>query len=353
MFVEELTNKILQTYTAFERIYKKRYQCLGDEKKLHDYVDSIPYRYIAENDLLLPEKLIPRFRKEGGEIYQNEPLVFQTTQEKILIEKHPRYMAEFWHNHAMFELLYMYRGNCHNAFEDTTYFLHEGEALLIAPRINHKVGVFDDSILLNIKLSPLLFHATFAHYRKGHEKFTDFLNSALQADAYHPYFAFLEQNAPAVRQLARAFYAEEYQRRAYMEDELLAYAGLFFTELLRSGGRQILAETTHNNLKKFGEISQVIQTNFRTVTLAGLADTFHYSAPYLSRLIHRYTGATFQHIVQTLRLVHAAEALRGTSQHVSEIAIDCGYQSDEHFIRLFKRNYGLTPLQYRKQHARQ
>ena len=41
--------------------------------------------------------------------------------------------------------------------------------------------------------------------------------------------------------------------------------------------------------------------------------------------------------------------LRETEQTVETVAAEVGYENVEHFNRLFKKNYGVTPVQYRKQ----
>jgi transcriptional regulator GlxA family with amidase domain len=49
------------------------------------------------------------------------------------------------------------------------------------------------------------------------------------------------------------------------------------------------------------------------------------------------------------RLMHARQLLRTTDKAVSDIAIECGFENNSHFSRLFKENYSISPLQYRKQ----
>ena len=56
---------------------------------------------------------------------------------------------------------------------------------------------------------------------------------------------------------------------------------------------------------------------------------------------------TFQEAVRAVRLKKAASALVKTGQTVEAIAESVGYESVEHFNRLFKKIYGMTPVQYR------
>jgi AraC-like DNA-binding protein len=49
------------------------------------------------------------------------------------------------------------------------------------------------------------------------------------------------------------------------------------------------------------------------------------------------------------RLSHARHLLRTSDKPVADIAFECGFENNSHFSRLFKENYNISPLQYRKQ----
>lgn len=53
-------------------------------------------------------------------------------------------------------------------------------------------------------------------------------------------------------------------------------------------------------------------------------------------------------LLQNLRLEQAALLLLRTENNIPDIAYACGYESPEHFIRIFHRRYQLSPLQYRR-----
>ena len=101
------------------------------------------------------------------------------------------------------------------------------------------------------------------------------------------------------------------------------------------------------------EIINYIQNDYKNVTLDVLSDTFHLSKPYLSKYIKEKSGITFQEVVKEARMKKAKELLRETNYTVETVAAEVGYETVEHFNRLFKRNYGMTPIQYRKQTKKQ
>ncbi len=58
---------------------------------------------------------------------------------------------------------------------------------------------------------------------------------------------------------------------------------------------------------------------------------------------------TFQDVVKEARMARARALLRETDQTVEAVAAEAGYENVEHFNRLFKKCYGMTPVQYRRQ----
>ncbi|MDE6964588.1 MAG: AraC family transcriptional regulator, partial [Lachnospiraceae bacterium] len=79
------------------------------------------------------------------------------------------------------------------------------------------------------------------------------------------------------------------------------------------------------------------------------AGQFHLSAPYLSKYIKEHTGATFQDAVKKARMKKARALLKETNQTVESIAASVGYETVEHFNRLFKKTYDITPVQFRRE----
>lgn len=95
------------------------------------------------------------------------------------------------------------------------------------------------------------------------------------------------------------------------------------------------------------EITNYIQVNYKEVTLDKLAEKFFLSKPYLSKYIKEKSGQTFGDILKEIRMKKATSMLRSTSNTVESIAEAVGYQNVEHFNRLFKKMFMMTPVQYR------
>ena len=99
--------------------------------------------------------------------------------------------------------------------------------------------------------------------------------------------------------------------------------------------------------KRMVEIMNYIQSNYLSVTLEGLSDKFYLSKPYLAKYIKEKSGMTFGELVKNVRLKKAKTLLKTSSMTVESIALSVGYQNVEHFNRLFKKAFNMTPVQFR------
>ncbi len=112
---------------------------------------------------------------------------------------------------------------------------------------------------------------------------------------------------------------------------------------------QLVKETGEKHCKdeRLTDIINYININYLTVTLDELAEQFHLSKPYLSKYIKDKSGKTFGELVKNVRMKKARTLLKSSSMTVEAISDAVGYQNVEHFTRLFKQKYKMTPVQFR------
>jgi len=85
----------------------------------------------------------------------------------------------------------------------------------------------------------------------------------------------------------------------------------------------------------------------RTFSLGEMAESVNLSPPYFCYLFKTITGVPPAKYLKTLRMQQAATLLTTTFLSVKEIVSRVGCTDESHFVRDFKRLYGVTPSEYR------
>ena len=81
-----------------------------------------------------------------------------------------------------------------------------------------------------------------------------------------------------------------------------------------------------------------------TISVEQVADRFHMSVSYFSKLFNEYAGMTFPEFVNDLRLSYAKELLQSNPNlNVKRIAELCGFSTTSYFSQQFKKKFGVSP----------
>lgn len=108
-------------------------------------------------------------------------------------------------------------------------------------------------------------------------------------------------------------------------------------------------EKKDKDIRPVREVKAYLEENYhQEISLNDLADMVSLNASYLSALFKKETGMTYTEYVMFCRLEKAKELLADTGKSIAEIADAVGYHDTRHFSKLFTRNIGLKPSEYRK-----
>lgn len=147
--------------------------------------------------------------------------------------------------------------------------------------------------------------------------------------------------------------AEREGDRAERECSLLT--SLLFSELMsdlhaaRGAGEARQTSSRHVN-----EIEQYVNANlYKRITLADVASAVFLSPRQISRIVAAEYGCSLSELVTAKKLDAAQMLLRNTDMSVSAIAAEVCVGAENYFFRLFKKRFGVSPLQYRLQAKKQ
>jgi AraC-like DNA-binding protein len=107
-----------------------------------------------------------------------------------------------------------------------------------------------------------------------------------------------------------------------------------------------------SNVMRLEATLQYLRENFaEPLPLPVVARKAGFSVPTFSRVFRRATGTSFLTYVRAIRVEHAKNLIVTTPMSIDQIAQACGFQSQHHLIRSFKKTTNQTPGAYRKAHA--
>jgi AraC-like DNA-binding protein len=151
-------------------------------------------------------------------------------------------------------------------------------------------------------------------------------------------------------------------RLQQMKSELQEQS-LGFVEMLNTLLTQLFMDTlrlmTPNNSPNPVESHPLLIDVFRAIeqnyqqyrfSLSDVAKTVRLSPAYLTDLVRRKTGKTVVGWIVEYRMSAARRLLETTTQPITQIAIEIGYEDTGYFIRQFRRLHGITPKAWRDRH---
>jgi AraC family transcriptional regulator len=84
------------------------------------------------------------------------------------------------------------------------------------------------------------------------------------------------------------------------------------------------------------------------LTLHDMAQSVGLSTAHFSQLFRQSTGESPHQFVLRHRVERAQELLRAAEARVLDVAVACGFKTQQHFARVFRRMYGASPTEYRQ-----
>ncbi len=92
---------------------------------------------------------------------------------------------------------------------------------------------------------------------------------------------------------------------------------------------------------------EYIRENYSEVNATDVASHCGLSYSYFSRIFKKIMHKSFNEYLNYVRLTEAERLLAGTELEITEIALETGFSSTSYFIDKFKKQFGVTPKQFR------
>lgn len=129
-------------------------------------------------------------------------------------------------------------------------------------------------------------------------------------------------------------------------------------DLSTSRNMLTLSDTSFNNQpinynsRRIEKVFEYLSQNYnKPITLADVAKIANMPEVSFSRFIKKRTGKTFIDSLNEIRLGHASRMLIDTTNTISEIAYNCGFNNISNFNRVFKKKKNITPKDFRENYS--
>ena len=136
--------------------------------------------------------------------------------------------------------------------------------------------------------------------------------------------------------------------REIEEQSTLESAGDLMRRMFRKYCRLVRKKTIQQYSRLVQQTVLIISADLSAhLSLSALAESQGVSAPYLSSVFRRETGKTVSEYVRAKRMEQAAHLLATTNMQVQAVALECGILDLQYFSKLFRREWGASPKEYR------
>ncbi len=277
------------------------------------------------------------------------------------------YYAKKWdshdmpmHNHGRIEMMYVVTGLCYiyvatNFPPDNNQNLmveelklREGEFVFLDSGVGHRLVIEKENpcYLLNIeftlnKASPALSSSTIKDLYESSENMRKFTKKEL------PYIVF-EDDSNDIYTTLRMILDELPSKQENMEKDFVVNSlmNLLFIKMARislSGGDKISGVLYVRKAIKY--IHKMFDNE---ISIDDIGKHVGVHSAYLQRIFKAKTGMSLLEYITGLRMEKARMLLENTALPVVDVAITVGFNSRQHFAHTFKKSFGVSAREYRK-----
>lgn len=246
------------------------------------------------------------------------------------------------HSHTFYELLFCRGGSLQYLLGTQRYRLQRGDIVYIPPGTSHR------PLLLDKLVEPYTRYVLWAS-----PAFAEMLHGAFPQEELLPAEAFLLRTAATPWQeelggLFRTGVQENYTRAPGWEAAVLGNTIRLLVQMARARAGEHALRPQAERQELLDALLVYIENHLQDrITLAGTARRFLVSESSVNQLFRKRMKVSFYRFVTQRRLI-AAKVLLQDGLPAEQISARVGFGDYSSFYRAFKREYGISPAEYRR-----
>lgn len=252
----------------------------------------------------------------------------KTKDEIVLTNKALKHIPP--HLHEAMEIIVVTEGSLALGVGEKLYPVDKGDVAIVFPNLIHHYQVFSEG---TNRANVIMARSNlFANYQKRLEEMCP-VNPVIVKEKVH---------SDIVKSLTSLFLTEQ-------DNEVLkqAHMQIILTRIMEQ------CELVERNSVKTDDLVykavKYVAANYKNdFGLDDMAYELGVSKYVLSRVFSGTFHTNFCQYVNGIRLNYACAYLENTKDSITEISLECGFESQRTFNRAFKKKYRMTPREYRE-----
>jgi AraC family L-rhamnose operon transcriptional activator RhaR/AraC family L-rhamnose operon regulatory protein RhaS len=254
------------------------------------------------------------------------------------------------HSHQFHELAVVVSGSGSYRTANATFKLHPGDVFMLKPGMAHEYFEQRNLVVENLIFEPerLQTHLYDLGAAPGYRAFFELEPQARGQNRGGGHLTVDGDQLEYLRGLLRRLQDELRRRQDGFLLMAVTYLAQIFTHLSRCFAAS--SHAPHRELLRLEQVLAYLRKHYRReITRGELAKLACMSESSLYRRFTQVLGQSPMQYLIEWRLAMAAEVLRHSNDGILDIAARCGFSDSNYFGLRFRRQYHITPHQYRLQ----
>ncbi|SDK91630.1 AraC-type DNA-binding protein [Pedobacter sp. ok626] len=249
-------------------------------------------------------------------------------------------MVQDLHRHDFFYILIVEKGSGQHEIDFKNYEIKDYSVFMMRPGQVHQLDLKSGSTgyLIQFKTDFL-----YAHNNASQNHLTKLIQ--------FNFYQFERDTFGKINStLSEALNEYTTKEKGYQE-VLKANLSILLIELLRKRQYKVLPTVSPSPYaqEKLEQFLELVESNIRTQKqVSQYTELLHLSSYQLSTITKTLLNKTPSEIINDYIILEAKRQLLATSNQVSQIAYNLGYEDPSYFIRLFKKHTSFSPETFRK-----
>lgn len=262
----------------------------------------------------------------------------------VAIEKFERFIPCHAHGKDCYEIHYIISGNGTAIISGNTYPINANTLYTTGPYIAHEQ--------IPVPSNPMVEYCVYLRlFFNSKLKLSKSLKESV-ADSFRKHSFWFGHDTQNIHLLMQMIIYELENKPTGHHALLNALFQQLIVHVVRNYSEKVvlnsIGESYDDSRTSLLTIEEAFLYDYKDITLEKLAQSIHMSPRQTERLLQQFYSSTFQKKRTEARMSAASIFLKSSTYPVSYIAELVGYSSSEHFSHAFKRYYGFSASEYRR-----